>query len=189
MKRPRSQLFAAVLSVLFLGFVAVYYFYFAKSPVVEVPYENPAQVVSAIGSLPAIGNRDKSTGPRDWMPYISMARRVRVTDPTLIKSGFEDAMNSGPTNGPRLIQEIKIMILLRVCFKVQAGRAPAYTHGGWISDSALQAKRTIDDENWPVARRFGYFYLEDTIDGYTGAPYDPAEKFQWLLENGEWRNL
>jgi hypothetical protein len=84
---------------------------------------------------------------------------------------------------------IRCMLLLRVCFQCPPGRTLSGIHGGWLSYSAQARAAGPRDMGWPIEQRLGRFHLVDTIDGYLGTPYSADEEFDWMLKNCTWRVL
>jgi hypothetical protein len=181
--------YSIFIGTLLLFLVCSFYFfqrwYFSKNTT-AIPYKSDEEMVSEIKQLPMIGVNSAETTSYQWRSYTLIAKRMKVTNTNTIMTALNRVADDKQAN---LYNDIKLMILLRVCFKIPSGRFPGYIHGGWVSDSAMHENKIIQDENWPVGRRLGHYYLEDTISGYQGPPYDPVMDFQWRLENGEWRDL
>jgi hypothetical protein len=178
-----------ILSIIGMIAILVIVAYFISNsmnvPTKPLPYEDISQVISDINTLPAIGI-DKTEPVRcDWRNFVSAGRRIKVTDPLLVESALWFASTNH--NAVRF-GNVKIMILLRVCFSCPANKMPTNIYSGWVSFSAEKAGRTIHDLNWPVGEVFGHFYMKDTLDGYVGQPYDPVAEFRWMRSNCKWRN-
>jgi hypothetical protein len=92
------------------------------------------------------------------------------------------------SNKKAAIYDIKIMLLLRICFVCPSSTVETNT-GVWLFYSANQSKKTITDVNYPVGEVFGFLYLRDYIDGYTGQPYKSIDEYRWMLSHARWRDL
>jgi hypothetical protein len=172
--------------------IAVVILWFVSNSVIQsqsskaLPYEDSSQMTFDINNLPAIGIDKAKLDQRDWEKFISVSKRMKSTDPAIVESGIELA-----SKNTKLVRfgGIKMMILLRVCFKCPSNEWQTNVYGGWVSFSAQSAGRRIQDMNWPVGKAFGCFYLIDTIDGYTGQPYDPVAEYRWMKSHCEWRKF
>ena len=159
------------------------------------PYGNASELVSNLYALPVPTNLSVVSDNRDWQPYIIIARRIKVSEPRIA----EEALRQVPKVRSAWLP-IKTMILLRVCFECPPGTERRDVVGTFISSygpgsdavsfsALLNRKNGSTDVNWPVARRFGRFYLQGNIGGYVGPPYDPEGEFEWLRAKGKWRTL
>jgi hypothetical protein len=145
--------------------------------------------VATIRALPEINSTGVSGTFRDWDRYVKVARAIQVTE----KSVIVDALSqfSDESANPKLQDQIKAMIVLRVCFEAPKGSkmlAPSGRHGGWNSGGA--GRHYPRDMNWPVARAIGRFYVVELISGYRGTYlWDPVSEFRWFEANGKKRKL
>ncbi len=183
--KPKHILVVGFLAAGLMALVAVAHISLRKhrgSP--PVPYADADAIAADVRGLPALV-KDRGLITSAWAHYTRVAQRCKVTRPEVIQEALTRLAGDRGHNAPN----VKSMLLLRVCFECPEGLSPPRTYGGWISFSAAHAGRTNYDANWPISRKFGRFYLIDTIDGYTGTPYDPAVEFQWLRTNCAWRSL
>ena len=175
---------AALLVACLSGYLALHAAWGVRSPQVG-PFASGQELFSVITQLPEIVTPGMTSTAADWQSYTIIARRMKRTDPDVIKSAFRQL---SALRGPqRSGVDNRVMVLLRVCFECPSGAMPN-TPRGWLSYSAKDANRKIDDMNWPVRQRLGLFYLEDSLDGYMGPPYDSTAEFDWMLANCKWRN-
>jgi len=149
------------------------------------PYKNPTQLAADIRALPLDERAPMGLAWPGWQDYMVLSTRMRVTDPEVTRSALLGVCAS-PS---RMRDNIRVMLLLRVCFDCPAGTPRPSTYGGWISHSAANRGETNRDMNWPVGRALTRLYMQDTIDGYIGSPYDGREEFDWLLTHCAWRGL
>jgi hypothetical protein len=178
--------YAVILASCLCGYLALRALWGGRSTQLG-PFSNAQEISSAITQLPEIAGQGVRSAGVDWQYYTIVAKRMKGTHPDIIKSAFRQlAALRGPQ---RSAIDIRVMLLLRVCFECPSGRMPKDVRGGWFSYSARDAHRTIDDMNWPVRQRLGLFYVEDSLDGYLGPPYDSAAEFNWMLANCKWRDL
>jgi hypothetical protein len=152
-------------------------------PPINSGYVDSNALVSDINLLPDIADAADASVASDWGGYATVAKRMRLSDPEIVKSSLRAAAGQGH----RRRANAKVMILLRVCFECPAGRVMPEGRGGWVSATG-EATATIKDMNWPVASRMGQFYLRNTLDGYMGPIYDPIAEFDWMQANCKWRD-
>lgn len=175
----------ALVALLVLSFT-IFHCSRLRSPTAQAtPYQASDQLVRDLKQLPVIAEAKDEPSAREWGHYVSMAKRLQLSNPDIIKSALRQ-VSALPA---RLEDNIRVMLLLRVCFECPSGAMRSGTHDGWVSASAYRANRRAKDMNWPVEYKSGRFSLEDSIDGYLGSPYDPEAEFGWMLANGKWRKL
>ncbi|MDB6065080.1 MAG: hypothetical protein JWR26_1288 [Pedosphaera sp.] len=150
-----------------------------------IPFKDSNEMASEIAKLRAIGTPGVNPNNDDWKQYAQLALNAQVTDKYVVKGALLQVIS----NKTARFTDVKLMILLRVCFECRQDARRDGVFGGFTSASAFDAGRTNLDMNWPVRRTFGVFWLQDTIDGYMGAPYDPVAEFDWFSANCSWRKL
>jgi hypothetical protein len=181
-----------VVSVAFLSACVLAAFVFSTvNRKQHLPYSSEGDLLSAIKGLPFIGQRGREGSGQEWRAYVAVARRMRATRPDVIASALHGVSPPAQVHGLDLLDGIRSMLLLRVCFECPERGVDYTISGGWISFSAFGDKRSEPTNcNWPVACAFGRFHSIDTLDGYDSYhPYDPAAEFRWMLINCRWRDL
>lgn len=170
--------------------LGMFFLWNQTKPVALPAYEDKDRILTDIEMLPAIVEVARSHDQHDWERYILMAKRLKHTELSIIESALREVpeRHFDPHYRKSIWDSnVKTMLLLRVCFESPAHEMMPGIHGGFMSLS--EANHYILDMNWPIKHRFGWFYLEDSIGGYMGPPYDPESEFKWRLSHCKWRDL
>lgn len=162
------------------------------SPVEPTAYENTVKIIDDVEQLPVITSIDDLQSQHQWETYISLARRLKKTEPSLIERAFQQ-LSDRQTNDyylkTRFKVNVRLMLLMRICFECPAQERMNQIHGSFLFSPENEVNGRAFDMNWPIKTRFGHFYLQDSINGYTGPPYDPKSEFAWRVANCKWRKF
>ena len=182
MQSRKSRLWLVVAVTFSIGCVLAVYVYDLRQR--ERPFASSSELADTILSLPDV-ERGGESARHALNPYVRVAIRMKATDRQVVRAALIQLRNDPPSDPI----EIKLMILIRICFICPSGTLPIGQHGGWIPAKQSATNSNVYDINWPVERRFGHFYLRDDIVGYTGTGYDPVKEFDWMATNCQWRSL
>jgi len=86
------------------------------------PYTDLEELASDITLLPKNGTTTQTTSD-DWEPYVHVARRIKSTDPRVTRSALGRLKNARQA---AFITDVKVMLLLRICFECPTNRPPLF---------------------------------------------------------------
>jgi hypothetical protein len=146
------------------------------------PYTSAAELATDIAALPLAGTGGESKW-NELEAHGRIAKRMKVSEANVIRAALLELR----TKSYQEPIEVKVLVLLRVCFACPDSIMSLDKHGGWLSATPAKTNTFVRDMNWPVERRFGHFFLRDEILGYVGSGHDPVKEFDWMATNCHWR--
>jgi hypothetical protein len=141
-------------------------------------------------SLRAWSQRD-SFGADDWKNYMTVAKTVQETDPSIVESAlnqFVEAAMHEPFAG--YTSESKPFLLMRVVFDLPevAPQQSRFSFKGWTNWPQADAQGNVSLA-WPISFRDGKPELVAPYEGSEGKPYEAAAEYRYLRDHFPYRRL
>jgi len=141
-------------------------------------------------SLHAWAQRD-SFSAADWEKYISVAKIVQETNPSIVESALDQFVQAAvhePFTG--YTSESKPFLLMRLVFDLPevAPQEERLLFKGWTNWPRADAQDNVSLA-WPISFRRGKPELVASYEGSEGKPYEAAAEYRYLRNHFPYRGL